>query len=50
MQYLKQEVRGFNVIEHVAIKNIKIQELKKGKPHRINGKLVIGDGRKHIIG
>lgn len=49
VQYLKQEGRWFNLIEHTAIKNIEIQELKHGKPYRINGKLVIGDGKKHIV-
>jgi len=36
VQYLKQEVRGFNIIEHTAIKNMELQELKKGTPYRIN--------------
>lgn len=50
MQYLKQEVRGFNIIEHTALKDMELQELKEGTPYRINGKLIIGDGRKHIVG
>lgn len=50
VQYLKQEVRGFNIIEHTAITNMELQELKQWKPYRINGRLVIWDWRKHIVG
>ncbi len=49
IQYLKQEVRGFNIIEHVAINNMELQELKEWTPYRINWKLIIWDWKKHIV-